>query len=145
MKYTDKMAEFNSLWLEQNEIYRRAAKNFGISESVFWILYSLTEAGGTLRQSAISAIICQSKQTTNSALKKLESDGMITMCESTSRRCKDVTLTEKGREAAERTAARIIIAEHAAMEELSPEEQELLIKILNKYNKQLSKKIGELK
>ncbi len=70
---------------------------------------------------------------------------MITMCESTSRRCKDVTLTEKGREAAERTAARIIIAEHSAMEELSPEEQELLIKILNKYNKQLSKIIGELK
>lgn len=67
------------------------------------------------------------------------------MCESTSRRCKDVTLTEKGREAAERTAARIIIAEHAAMEELSQEEQELLIKILNKYNKQLSKIIGGLK
>lgn len=56
MKYTDKMAEFNSLWMEQNEIYRRAAKNFGISESVFWILYSLTEAGGTLRQSVISAM-----------------------------------------------------------------------------------------
>ncbi len=31
------------------------------------------------------------------------------------------------------------------MEELSTEEQELLIKILNKYNKQLSKIIGELK
>ena len=108
MKYTDKMAEFNSLWMEQNEIYRRAAKNFGISESVFWILYSLTEAGGTLRQSVISAMTCLPKQTTNSALKKLESDGMITM-------------------------------------ELSPEEQELLIKILNKYNKQLSKIIGELK
>lgn len=121
MKYTDKMAEFNSLWMEQNEIYRRAAKNFGISESVFWILYSLTEAGGTLRQSVISAMTCLPKQTTNSALKKLEPTE-ITMCESTSRRCKDVTLTEKGREAAERTAARIIIAEHSAMEELSPEE-----------------------
>lgn len=145
MAVHDNLAEFNARWMEQNEIYRKAAKRFGLSESVFWILYFLQEAGGTLGQREICAAMCLPKQTTNSALKKLESDGMISMSESASRRCKDVSLTDSGREVAERTVEKIISTEHRAMDELSQEEQEQFLQLFNKYNKILSKRIGEVK
>lgn len=145
LKYTDTMAEFNALWFEQNEIYRKAAKDFGISESVLWILYSILDAGGMMRQSEISAVIIQPRQTTNSALKKMEKDGLITMCESTSRRCKDVSLTKRGREIAERSARKVISAEHEAMNELTPEEQAQMLSLLRKYNSKLSERLGETK
>lgn len=145
MSVHDNLAEYNSRWMEQNEIYHKAAKRFGLSDSVFWIMYFLQEAGGTLGQREICAAMCVPKQTTNSALKKLESDGLISMSESASRRCKDVSLTDAGREMAERTAGRIIAAECRTMGELSAEEQEEFLRILNKYNKILSKRIGEIK
>ena len=145
MSVHDNLAEYNARWMEQNEIYRKAAKRFGLSESVFWIMYFLQEAGGTLGQREICAAMCIPKQTTNSALKKLESDGLISMSESISRRRKDVSLTDAGREMAERTAGRIIAAEHCTMGELSAEEQEEFLRLLNKYNKILSKRIGEIK
>lgn len=138
------MAAFNTMWHEQNEIYRKTAKRFGLSESVFWILYSLTEAGGTLGQSEICAEICQPKQTTSSALKSLERNGIVTMSEAGGRR-KSVTLTQKGQTLAEQTARKIIEAENTAMEELSAEEQKLFLELFNKYNKLLSKKIGDIK
>ncbi len=141
----DNLAIFNMLWKEQNEIYRKASKRFGMSESVFWILYALLEAGGTMGQREISAAICMPKQTTNTALKKLETEGMITMSESSSRRCKDVSLTEKGRSAAELTAGRVIAAEHTALDKLSEKEQEQFLGTFSKYNKILNKTIGELK
>lgn len=145
MSVHDNLAEFNARWMEQNEIYRKAAKRFGLSESVFWILYFLQEAGGTLGQREICAAMCLPKQTTNSALKKLEADGLICMSESTSKRCKDVSLTDAGRTVAERVAGRIIDAEHRTMGELSTEEQEQFLRLFNKYNKILSKRIGEIK
>lgn len=141
----DNLAIFNTLWKEQNEIYRKASKRFGMSESVFWILYSLLEAGGTMGQREINAAICMPKQTTNTALKKLEIEGMITMTESSSRRCKDVSLTEKGQNAAELTAGRVITAEHTALGKLSEDEQKQFLETFRRYNKILNKTIGEIK
>lgn len=145
MSNTDKLAEFNARWMEQNEIYRKAAKRFGLSESAFWILYFLQESGGTLGQREICAAMCLPKQTTNSALKKLESDGFIIMTESSSRRCKDVSLTEAGHRCADITAGRVIAAEHLAMSGLTDEEQEQFIELFSKYNKLLNKRIGDIK
>ena len=138
------LAEFNSQYKAQNDVYRNLAKRFGISESVFWILYFLSFNGGTMPQKDICTAMYLPKQTTNSALKKLESAGVISMSRSKSR-CKDVSLTPEGKEIAERTVDRALAAELRTMEELTEEEQREFLRIFNKYNNKLSKRFGEIK
>ena len=40
-----KLFEYNNIIKEQEDLYRKIAKHFGMSECSFWILYSLREAG----------------------------------------------------------------------------------------------------
>lgn len=143
-KTSHSMAEFNSLWKEGNEIYRNAAKKFGLSESVMWIVYFLRESGGSLTQRDICACMNQPKQTTNSALKQMERNGLITMTDGEDRRCRTVALTKMGNELAQRTVDKIIDAENYTMDQLSAQEQEQLMALFRKFNNILKKKIGEL-
>lgn len=71
------LAQYNSIFRESDQIYRTAAKSFGLSDCAFWILYSLREASTPLTQSDICNQIYLPKQTVNSALKKLEADRVL--------------------------------------------------------------------
>lgn len=140
-----RMADFNALWKEQNEIYRMAAKRFGIAESVMWILYFLREGGGCRTQRDICSSMIQPKQTTNSAIKQMEKQGLITMADGDDRRVKLVKLTAAGSQLAGRTADIIINAENRSMDSLTQSEQEQLTSLLRKYNNTLKKEMGDNK
>ncbi len=127
------LAQYNSIFRESDQIYRTAAKSFGLSDYAFWILYSLREASTPLTQSDICNQIYLPKQTVNSALKKLEADGVIVMEEMTDRRSKRLALTQKGQTLAARTADRVLAAEHDAFLGLSAQEQEEFIHLFRKY------------
>lgn len=127
------LAQYNSIFKESDQIYRTAAKSFGLSDCAFWILYSLREASTPLTQSDICNQIYLPKQTVNSALKKLEADGIIVMEEMTDRSSKRLALTQKGQTLAARTADRVLAAEHDAFLGLSAQEQEEFIRLFRKY------------
>lgn len=38
--------KYNRIYKENNDLYRGVAKTLGVSDSVFWILYSLRERSG---------------------------------------------------------------------------------------------------
>lgn len=57
---------------EINALYHEAAVKMGISDSVQNILYVLCEKGGKCLQSEISKLTGISRQTINSAIRKLE-------------------------------------------------------------------------
>lgn len=57
---------------EINALYHEAAVKMGISDSVQNILYVLCEKGGQCPQSEISKLAGISRQTINSAIRKLE-------------------------------------------------------------------------
>ena len=82
-----------------NIIYHRLARHYRLSDSVFWVLYLLGEARGPMTQTKLCSALFLSKQTVNSALKKLESRGYLRM-ESMSgdRRNKLLSLTARGEE-----------------------------------------------
>lgn len=139
------MMEFNVLWKEQDDIYRGIAKALGLNDSVFWILYCLRNYGENVTQSFMCSMMLEPKQTINTALKKMESDGLIAFSGSGDRRSKYITLTEKGKSLAETTVDRAITAERSAMEMMTGEEQRQFLGLFRKYNNCLKEKIGEIK
>jgi len=139
-----RLSEYNAIFKENNELYHGIAKVLGLPDCAFWILYVLRESDKPVTQSAVSNMIYQTKQTVNSALKKMEADGYIEMVEMRDRRSKQICLTEKGVALAERTVDQVIAYEHDAMAEMSVEEQESLIRLLRKYTDLLNKHMKEL-
>ena len=143
-----KLIEYNNLIKENDKIYRNLSKNLGLSSCSFWILYALREDTAPLTQSEICEMLHEPKQTVNSALKKLELDGYITLSSGSDRRSKSIFLTEKGHCLAARTVDLVMTAEQSALAEFSEEELHTFISLFRKYTQTLEKKtqnIGETK
>ena len=63
------LREYNRIYKEVNDIYRDAASKFGLSNSVFDILYTICEVGeGCLQKDVCDATFIP-KQTVNSAIR----------------------------------------------------------------------------
>ena len=115
---------YNWLYKESNAIYHRLAGYFGLSDTAFWLLYSLRETDRPLKQAELCSILCSSKQTVNSALKSLEGEGYIRLESAQGdRRSKEVFLTEAGSELAAASVDRVLAIEEQAALRLSPEER----------------------
>lgn len=128
-----RLIEYNNISKELDDIYRNAAKGFGISECALWILYTLRAEEGPMTQSKVCDLLFHPKQTVNSALKKMEADGCIELLPMRDRRSKQIELTEKGKLLAAETADRVLRAERDALNGLSEEEQEVFISLWRKY------------
>lgn len=124
IRFPEFLQAYNWLYKESNAIYHRLAGHFGLSDTAFWILYSLREADHPLNQAELCGILCSSKQTVNSALKALEGAGYIRL-ESTpgDRRSKELHLTAAGLALAQTSVDRVIAMEEQAAQHLSEEER----------------------
>ena len=69
------LSEYNHVYKENTAIYRDLSVRMGMTESTFWILYTLRVEEAPVTQSDMCAILGYPKQTVNSALKKLEQEG----------------------------------------------------------------------
>lgn len=81
---------------EINALYHEAAVKMGISNSVQNILYVLCEKDGQCLQSEISKLTGISRQTINSAIRKLEKEEIVYLEQGKGRNT-ILCLTEKGR------------------------------------------------
>lgn len=98
MERREALAAYNDAYKEQDDLYRAVARQCGLSDCAFWVLYALQESGRPMTQSDVCAAVYQPKQTVHSALKKLAGEGYLQLTEGRDRRSKYLTLT-----AAERT------------------------------------------
>ena len=69
------LLEYNRETKRLDDLYRCAAKQCGISECAFWILYTLRAEERQFTQAEICEFLIEPKQTVHSALKKLEAEG----------------------------------------------------------------------
>lgn len=76
-EHYDKVRRINSLTSDMDALYHQAALRLGISDSVLSIMYILHDRGDGCPIYDICSASRLSKQTINSALRKLEGDGMI--------------------------------------------------------------------
>lgn len=136
--------EFNNIFKESDNIYREIAKYFGLSECAFWILYYLRSEYTEATQSGICGGIFLSKQTINSALKKLEEQGYIELRHTDGdRRSKEITLTEAGLKLCQNTVDRLIEVENDTLLDLPENERETFLKLFRKHTEMLKNNVKE--
>ena len=132
------LSEYNHLYKENTAIYRDLSIRMGLTESTFWLLYTLRVEESPVTQSDMCAILGYPKQTVNSALKKLEQEGLLSLSGGRGRGGKPIRLTEAGIKLAEQTVDFVIEAEQRALLDLSTGEQTRLLTLMRRYNDALT-------
>ena len=117
--------EFNQIDGRISSLYHAAALKMGLSDSEFRILYTLAVNAPGYLQSALREATGMGRSTLNSALKKLEREGILTLSPGSGRHtC--VSLTAQGHRLADRTVCRLIRLEDRIYAGWTAEEQALL-------------------
>lgn len=140
---TEKLKRFNYLFGEIEAVYHEAALKFGLSDSAMLVLYAICNNGENCLLSDIIHLSGASKQTINSALRKLEAEGIVYL-EAVNGKKKNVCLTKKGRELADRTVIRLLDIENGIFDSWSLEEQEQYLTLTHRYLTAFKEKLKEV-
>lgn len=136
---------FNQVNKEMDIVYHSYAKNCGLSDMAFWILYSMSESDDCFTQRDFCKDWYFSPQTVNSALKYLEKRDIIHL-ESVpgNKKNKWIKLTQNGEKFVENVISPLIKAECESFEALSKEECGILLSATQKYIYALKDKLNAL-
>lgn len=126
------MKRYNYLLGEIEAAYHEVSLKLGLSDSAMKILYAICDNG----ESCLLQDICRrsglSKQTINSAVRKLEAEGMIYL-EMADSKHKKVCLTEEGNRLAEKTARQVLKAENEIFASWPPEDVQKNLELTEKF------------
>lgn len=128
----DKIHKINYLATELDALYHRAALKLGMSDSVMCILYTIYDNGDSCLLSEIYKQSGISKQTINSAIRKLEDDSIIYL-EQYKGKSKIVLLTEKGKQYVANTVAHLFEAEINVLKTWTAEEIDTYISLTERF------------
>lgn len=126
------MKRYNHLIGEIEAAYHEISLGLGLSDSAMTILYSICNKGDSC---LLHEICCQSgvsKQTINSSIRKLETEGILYL-EPVNTKNKNVCLTEKGKHLVQNTVVKIIEAENKIFASWSKEEVEKYLELTERY------------
>ena len=140
---SDGLRQLNYLMGETNAAYHMASVKLGLTDSAMMIMYTLYNYQGRCLLGDIIKLSGMSKQTANSALRGLETDGFVTLEAETGRR-KAVRLTEKGKALSENTVARLIRIENEIFAACSPEELDAYLGFVRRYLEEFKKRAEKL-
>lgn len=133
------LKRYNHLLGELEAVYHELSLRLGMSDSVSKILYTICNAG----QSCPLHTICQqtglSKQTVNSALRKIERQGLVYL-ESTNKKAKIVCLTEAGNQFADKTARQMIAWENEILDTWSQSDVQQYLSLTERFLEALKEK-----
>ena len=134
---------YNHLEGEINAVYHRISLKLGLSDSAAIILYTICNSGDACPLRDICRLSGLSKQTVNSALRRLEADGAVCL-EAACPLSKTVCLTEAGKLLADRTARRIIQAENEIFAAWPQEDVETYLALTERFLSDIRKKADQL-
>lgn len=123
---------FNYLNNEIESAYHDAALKLELSDSAMIILYTVCNNGENCPLSDIYHLSGISKQTINSAVRKLEKDEIIYLRTAHGRK-KTVYLTDKGKILVENTVFKVIEIENEIFGSWSAKERKLYIELTQRY------------
>ncbi|MDL2287575.1 MarR family transcriptional regulator [Eubacteriales bacterium OttesenSCG-928-G02] len=112
------LKHYNYLHSELEAVYHNMAFNLGLSDSTMRILYTLCNNEYRCRLQDICLLSGISKQTVNSAIRKLEAMNIVYL-ENIGAKSKLVCLTESGISLAKQTALKMIEAENSVFADWS--------------------------
>lgn len=137
------LKRLNLLTSEINGVFHDASARMGLSDSVSIILYTLTTLGGSCQLADLVRMSGTSKQTINSALRKLEQEQLIRL-EPTGTRRKLVCLTEGGKALADSTVAHLIVKENEVLATFTAEDREAYLRLTQRYLDGIREKFKEI-
>lgn len=128
----NKIHQINYLTSELDAIYHQASVKIGLADSVMQVLYALHDNGEKCLLSEIYKQSGISKQTVNSAIRRLEEDEIVYL-ENHKGKAKMVYLTKKGERYVSDTVVRLCNAEIRAFESWSDKEVDDYVMLMEKY------------
>lgn len=140
---TAELKRYNHLMTEIGVTYHNLSLKLGLTDSASQILYTASLHGDSCLISEIIALSGYSKQTINSALRKLEEEEIICLEQAEGRK-KRVCLTEQGKALAKRTVHRIIAFENEIFASWTEQELEQYLTLTQRFLNDLKKKTEEL-
>lgn len=139
----EKVNRINALSNDLDAIYHQASRKLGISDSTLIVLYEIYINNGCCPLNTIIKNNGLSKQTVNSAVRKLEAEGILRL-EPYKGKAKLLRLTEKGSEYAEATAGRVFAAECSVFAGWTEKDIDTYLALLEKFNVSLRKEIEQM-
>lgn len=139
------LSVFNQMHKKMNVLYHNYAKSVGLSDTAFWLIYSLYEHGQPCTQKELCEAWFYAPQTINSALKTLEQQGIITLSLApNNRKNKQIFLTHAGKALMEEKITPLVLAEERSFSQLSEEERMDLLEITQKHIHLLEDEISQI-
>lgn len=123
---------YNQLIAQIDAVYHEIALKQGYSDSEMSVLYALSDNDGACLLSEIIKDSGLSKQTINSALRKLEQKELL-YSESAGGRAKKIFLTKKGKEVVSETIEKILEAENRIYASWKPEEWDIYVELTERF------------
>ena len=137
------MKRFNYLISETDAAYHEMTKKLGLSDSAMIVLYTICDNGGACLLKDICRRSCIQKKTINSAIRKLEAEGIVYL-EAVDAKSKNVRLTEDGQRLAERTAMRMLRAENEILAGWSEADVAQYLRLTERFLVDFRKKMEEM-
>ncbi len=137
------LKEYNEIMGLTGGAYHEAALRMHMSDSELNILYVICSHEPGCYQKVLYQETGMTKSTVNSAVKKLEQEGILCLKPGEGRNtC--VFLTEKGQQLAESTVYKVFQMENEIFDSWSPEEQETFLHLNRDFLERLEQKVREL-
>ena len=124
------LEQMNRQFNESNALYHDLAVHYGISDTMFWVLYALYNNSEPQTQNRLCMDWNLPKQTLNSAVASMVKRGLLELEPAPGRHSgKLLHLTPAGRDFAQKTIVPICQAEQQALEQLGIQEAEHYIQV----------------
>ena len=128
-----------------NVLYHNYAKAIGLSDSAFWLLYSLYEHGDPCTQKELCEAWFYAPQTINTALKFLEEKGLISLeFIPGNKKNKQIFFTKDGDNLVENKIAPLVRAEERSFDRLDEDEREILLALTQKHIGLLEEELNQI-
>ena len=137
------LKEYNEIMGLIGGAYHEAALRMHMSDSELNILYVICSHEPGCYQKALYQENGMTKSTVNSAVKKLEQEGILCLKPGEGRNTR-VFLTGKGQQLAEGTVYKVIQMENEIFDSWSPEERETFLRLNRDFLERLEQKVREL-
>lgn len=129
------MMEINQLCNENDGIYHDIAQSYGLSDSVYWILYILYNSDIPVSQTDLCSNWYYSKQTVNSSISTMVQKGWIALeVVPGTRNRKNIVLTESGRAFCSKAVGETQEIEERAFSRITDKERDLFITLFRTTN-----------
>lgn len=145
MKFEQNTAlqEFDRINNSINEFYHEINLRQGLSDSAFDVLQAILILGDGCTQTDIYKCCVLNKQTVNSAVKKLNKDGYVDFTKGSGREIR-IHFTPYGESMVKEKVLPITQAESEVFQEMTDEERQEIIRLMDNYLKSFRKKILEI-